>query len=68
MPRIPEYVKPLLDDFAARSPAILGRNFTGIYVYGSLTQGALSGKAGGLPRRADKADDRVCGSGNSVDS
>jgi predicted nucleotidyltransferase len=47
MSYIPEQVAALLEKLTARLPVILGRNMVGIYLYGSLTQGAFD------PARSD---------------
>lgn len=47
MNKIPDEVNFLLDEIAARFPVLLGDNLTGIYLYGSLTQGAFD------PARSD---------------
>jgi hypothetical protein len=41
MKLVPKEVPDLLDEVAARLPAILGGNLVGIYLYGSLTQDAF---------------------------
>jgi hypothetical protein len=45
--RIPAQLSALLQDLTAHLPVILGRNMAGLYVYGSLTQGAFN------PNRSD---------------
>jgi Domain of unknown function (DUF4111)/Nucleotidyltransferase domain len=47
MAYLPVQVSALLQDVATRLPVILGRNLVGIYLYGSLTQGAFN------PKRSD---------------
>jgi len=44
---VPPQVSSLLHDLAIRLPVILGKNLTGIYLYGSLTQRAF------IPERSD---------------
>src|SRR5437667_5509449 len=44
MAYIPTQVSALLQDLTVYLPAILGRNLTGIYLYGSLTQRAFNHK------------------------
>jgi len=41
MARIPAQVSGLLREVATGLPAVLGRNLVGVYLYGSLTQGAF---------------------------
>lgn len=41
MAHVPEKVSALLRELGARLPAVLGRNLLGVYLYGSLTQGAF---------------------------
>ena len=45
--KIPAQVSALLQDLTAHLPVILGRKLVGLYVYGSLTQGAFN------PKRSD---------------
>jgi hypothetical protein len=47
MKKIPDDVNSLLEEIAAGFPVLLGDNLTGIYLYGSLTQGAFD------PARSD---------------
>ena len=47
MRNIPTQVRALLKDLTGRLPVILGKNLVGIYLYGSLTQGAFN------PKRSD---------------
>lgn len=47
MARVPSKVSALLRELAGRLPVILGRNLVGVYLYGSLTQGAFD------PARSD---------------
>jgi predicted nucleotidyltransferase len=47
MARIPARVSALLQEITDGLPVILGRNLAGIYLYGSLTQGAFN------PKRSD---------------
>lgn len=47
MARIPAQVSSLLQELTTRLPVILGRNLVGVYLYGSLTQGAFN------PKRSD---------------
>ena len=47
MARVPAQVSALLEELAAGLPAVLGRNLAGVYLYGSLTQGAFD------PARSD---------------
>jgi len=41
MEKIPDEVNSLLEEIAVGFPVLLGENLTGIYLYGSLTQGAF---------------------------
>jgi predicted nucleotidyltransferase len=41
MKKIPREVNTLLKEITADFPTLLGDNLTGIYLYGSLTQGAF---------------------------
>ena len=47
MAHVPEKVSALLRELAERLPSVLGRNLVGVYLYGSLTQGAFD------PKRSD---------------
>lgn len=47
MAHVPNQVSSLLQDLTAQLPVILGRNLIGIYLHGSITQGAFD------PKRSD---------------
>lgn len=47
MKQVPKEVSALLDELRTRLPVILGSGLTGVYIYGSLTQGAFD------PARSD---------------